>query len=413
MESIVTEKNLSQNIFSEYVEKPSLFNNKRTLTASFIPSKIPHRNNEITQLTSTLAPALKGYHVNNVFIYGTCGTGKTICSKFVISQLEEIARKGSKPIKTIYINCKMKKVADTEYRLFAQLLKELGETVPDTGLPTDVLYRKFFEKIDHEKQSTIIILDEIDTLFRKVGDDFLYNLTRINSELENAKISIIGITNDLSFRDSLDLRVKSSLSEEELLFKPYNAPQLKNILEERIGEGFCNGAVDETVLNKCAALAAQEHGDARRALDLLRVAGEIAERSGRLKITEEHVDLAEEKIDMDRITETVKTQPKQSQAVLYAIIKLRNEANKDERWVDKRMLTGDVFSIYKQLCSNNNLKPLTQRRISDLISELDMLGIISTKVISKGRYGRTRDISIAVNENALEKISKFLAERFG
>ncbi len=410
---LVTEKSLSQNIFSDYVEKPSLFSNKKSLTAAFIPSKIPHRDSEITQLTAVLAPALRGYHINNIFIYGTCGTGKTICSRFVISQLEDIARKNKSKIKTVYINCKMKKVADTEYRLFAQLLKELGETVPDTGLPTDVLYRKFFEQVDKDKQIMIIVLDEIDALFKKVGDDFLYNLTRINTELKNSSLAIIGITNDLSFRDKLDIRVKSSLSEEEMLFKPYNALQLRNILEERVNNGFIAGVVDEAVLNKCAALAAQEHGDARRALDLLRVAGEIAERLGETSITEEHVDIAEEKIDMDRVTETVKTQPKQSQAVLYSILKLNTELKAKEKWVDNRLLTGDIYSLYKQICVNNNLKQLTQRRVSDLISELDMLSIITTKVISKGRYGRTRDISLAVNEHVLEKITKFLTERFG
>ncbi|MCX6819469.1 MAG: orc1/cdc6 family replication initiation protein [Candidatus Aenigmarchaeota archaeon] len=410
---LVTEKSLSPNIFSDYVEKPSLFSNKKSLTAAFIPSKIPHRDSEITQLTAVLAPALRGYHINNVFIYGTCGTGKTICSRFVISQLEDIAKKNKNRIKTVYINCKMKKVADTEYRLFAQLLKELGETVPDTGLPTDVLYRKFFEQVDKDKQIMIIVLDEIDALFKKVGDDFLYNLTRINTELKNSSLAIIGITNDLSFRDKLDIRVKSSLSEEEMLFKPYNALQLKNILEERVNNGFTAGVVDEAVLNKCAALAAQEHGDARRALDLLRVAGEIAERLGETSITEEHVDIAEEKIDMDRVTETVKTQPKQSQAVLYSILKLNTELKAKEKWVDSRLLTGDIYSLYKQICVNNNLKQLTQRRVSDLISELDMLSIITTKVISKGRYGRTRDISLAVSEHVLEKITKFLTERFG
>jgi cell division control protein 6 len=410
---LVTEKALSQNIFSDYIEKPSLFNNKKTLTATFIPSKIPHRESEISQLTAALAPALRGYHINNIFIYGTCGTGKTICSRFVLSQLEEIAKKNKNKIKTVYVNCKMKKVADTEYRLFAQLLKELGECVPDTGLPTDVLYRKFFEQVDKDKQIMIIVLDEIDALFKKVGDDFLYNLTRINTELKNSSLAIIGITNDLSFRDSLDLRVKSSLSEEELLFKPYNALQLRNILEERVNNGFKNGVVNDAVLNKCAALAAQEHGDARRALDLLRVSGEIAERLSELKIREDHVDMAEEKIDMDRVTETVKTQPKQSQAVLYSILKLNTELKNKEKWVDSRLLTGDIYSLYKQICANNSLKQLTQRRVSDLISELDMLGIITTKVISKGRYGRTRDISLAVNEHVLEKITKFLTERLG
>ena len=239
----------SENIFSQYIEKPTLFNNKNILTSSFIPEKILHRDDEIKQISSILAPALKGYQPNNIFLYGTCGTGKTICTKYVIKQLENITKNNKNTIKTIYLNCKMKRVADTEYRLFAQLLKEFGENVPVTGLPTDILYRRFFEKIDEKKQTVIIVLDEIDTLFKKIGDDFLYNLTRANSELKNTQLTIIGITNSLSFRDNLDLRVKSSLSEEEILFRPYNAVQIKNILLDRIKQGFsCD--IEENVINK-------------------------------------------------------------------------------------------------------------------------------------------------------------------
>ncbi len=403
---------VESNIFSQYLQKQDIFADKKCLTSAFVPNKIPHRDNEIQQIGSILAPVLRGYHPNNIFIYGTCGTGKTICAKFIINQLKEISCKNGHHIKVVYINCKMKRVADTEYRLFAQLLKELGECVPDTGLPTDVLYRRFFEKIEGMKCTSILILDEIDTLVKKVGDDFLYNFTRINQELKNSHIVVVGITNDLSLRDNLDLRVKSSLSEEEILFKPYNANQLKDILLERVKDGFAPGVIDDSVLNKCAALAAQEHGDARRALDLLRVAGEIAERFGEKHIVEEHVDMAEQKVDIDRITETVKSQPAQSQAVLHSVIKLKDKMSTQKKWTDKRLMTGDVFDMYANICNSNGMKPLTQRRVSDLIGELDMLGIITAKVVSNGRYGRTREIALAINGSILGRVTAFLDDKF-
>ena len=391
------------NIFSSYIKKPTIFKNKRVLSSSFIPEKIPHRDQQINQLAMIVAPALKSLQPSNIFIYGKTGTGKTICTRFMLNELERAARETGAKIKIVYINCKMKKVADTEYRLFAQFLKDFGVEVPDTGLPTDVLYRKFFEALDKEKQNIILVLDEIDALVRKVGDEFLYNLTRANTEISNARLTIIGISNDLSFTEALDARVKSSLSEEEMIFPPYNAMQLRDILLERAAEGFMNGTVNEAVINKCAAIAAQEHGDARRALDLLRVSGEIAERLNEQTVVEKHVDMAEERIDLDRVTETVRNQPKQSQAVLYAII----ESPED------KLLTGDVFEYYKKICSGNGLKLLTPRRVSDLIAELDMFGIISTKVISKGRYGRSREIHLAVTGQALDNVKQILAERFG
>src|SRR3989344_266408 len=405
----------TSNIFVQYIEQEDIFNDKKTLSSSFIPQKISHRDAELQQVTSVLAPALKGYHPNNIFIYGTCGTGKTICMKFIINQLQDAVKQTGKSLRAIYINCKMKKVADTEYRLFAQLLKELGECVPDTGLPTDVLYRRFFEKVDSKPSTVVIILDEIDTLIKKVGDDFLYNLTRINQDLKQSHITIIGITNDLSMRDNLDLRVKSSLSEEEVLFKPYNAVQLRDILKERANGGFKDGVVNEIVLSKCAALAAQEHGDARRALDLLRVAGELAERSGLQKILVEHVDNAQEKVDCDRVVEVAKSQPRQSQAILFSILKLSDVGSEQKNMKNERLKeiqTGDVCDYYHKICSRYGLKPLTQRRISDLIAEFDLFGIISTKVISRGRYGRTRVISLALDESLIKKVYGVLGEVF-
>ena len=136
--------NNGENIFSGYVERKSLFKNKRVLSSSFIPDNIPHRDAEISQISSIIAPALRGYTPNNVFIYGTCGTGKSLTVQFVLNQLHEVNKNADNEIKSMYINCKMKKVADTEYRLFAHMLKEIGHDVPDTGLPTDVLYNKFF-----------------------------------------------------------------------------------------------------------------------------------------------------------------------------------------------------------------------------------------------------------------------------
>lgn len=401
-----------ENIFSGFLHNETIFSDKHILSSSFIPNTIIHRDVEINYMGSIVAPALRGYAPNNIFVYGTCGTGKTICTQFILSQLNEAAKTAKKRTYAIYVNCKMKKVADTEYRLFAQLLKEFGETVPDTGLPTDSLYRRFFDAIERRNCIVVIALDEIDALVKKVGDDFLYNFTRINTELKNSHITTIGITNDLSFRDSLDLRVKSSLSEEEVLFKPYNALQLRDILDERSKKGFNKGAVDETILAKCAALAAQEHGDARRALDLLRVAGEAAERLGADSVREEHIDMALQKIDLDRVTETIQNQPKQSQTVLYAIIKLHEKMETEKQWKDKRTLTGDVYDMYTKVCSRNNMATLTQRRVSDLIGELDMMGIITARVISKGRYGRTREISIAINNTILERVCRCLTTRF-
>jgi len=338
-----------------------------------------------------------------------CGNGglishNTLITKHVTGELGDVADDEDVELNIVYINCKMKKVADTEYRLLAKLAGQLGDDVPSTGLPTDEVYNRFFEALQDQGGVVIIALDEIDALVKKVGDEFLYNLTRINDDLDETKVSIIGISNDLNFTEYMDSRVKSSLSEEEIIFPPYNAIELREILKDRAGKGFIEECLEEGVISKCSALAAQEHGDARRALDLIRVAGELAERSSTEEVKVSHVDEAQEKIERDRIVETVRNQPKHSKLVLYTILDMAGE--------DDEIATGDVYSEYKELCEDVDVSKLTQRRVSGLISELDMLGVINAKVISKGRYGRTRQISVDLSEDIRGQINELVEDKF-
>ena len=389
--------------FEDFLDKESLFLNKKALQSSYIPETISHRDSEVNQVANILAPSLKLEKPSNLFLYGKTGTGKTLTIKHVANNLINTSKKRNIPLKIIYINCKLKKIADTEYRLVAQLIREMGHEIATTGLPTDEVYKTFFNIVDKEKQLILIILDEIDQLVKKTGDEILYNFVRINEDLKNAQITIAGISNDLFFIDNIDPRVRSSLSEEELVFTPYNALQLQEILKYRSQEAFKANTLEEGVVEKCAAYAAREHGDARRALELLRVAGEIAERNNLKKVKIQHIDEAEEKIEKDRIIDTIKHQPKQSQATLYSILSLYSKRKES-------IFTGDIYEIYKKISSRTGLRPLTQRRISDMIAELDMLGIINAKVISKGRHGRTREISILIPNSLLPKIQKTLEE---
>ncbi|MFP4230071.1 MAG: ORC1-type DNA replication protein [Candidatus Nanohaloarchaea archaeon] len=393
-----------QSMFSSYVDKDSVFKNKDALTTNYRPDNILHRDDQIDELASILAPSLKGNDPSNVFVYGSVGTGKTLVVKHVTDQLKSVADDKDIDVDIIYINCKMKKVADTEYRLLAKLARQLGEEVPSTGLPTDEIYNRFFSALQDQKGVVVIALDEIDALVKKVGDEFLYNLTRINDDLDETKVSILGISNDLNFTDYMDSRVKSSLSEEEIIFPPYNAIELRKILKDRTDKAFVEDTLKDGVISKCSALAAQEHGDARRALDLLRVAGELSERSESDIIEKEHVDRAQDKIERDRVVETVRSQPKHSKLVLYTILEMTED--------EDEIATGDVYSEYKELCEDLEISELTQRRVSGLISELDMLGVVNAKVISKGRYGRTRQISVDLSENIRAKLREMVEDKF-
>jgi cell division control protein 6 len=281
----------------------------------------------------------------------------------------------------------------------------MGAEVPKTGLATHEVYQTLQTKLDEKPCTVILILDEIDELVNKIGDEVLYSLTRLNSELEKSQICLVGISNDMTFANNLEPRVRSSLNEEDVTFSPYNAMQLQQILHERSKQAFSENAVAPGVIEKCAAFAARDHGDARRALDLLRVAGEICDRNSEEQVTIEHVDQSERKIEKDKVIDIVKSQPMQSQATLYSILQVTN--------LGEYFFTGDIYETYKEICTNTSLRPLTMRRISDIIAELDSLGIINTQVMSKGRYGRTRKISLSLPPGMSPKLQELLGESLG
>ena len=393
------------NFFENFLKKESIFSDKKALLPSYMPTSVIYREEQIQEVANILAPALRMENPSSLFIYGKTGTGKTLSVKHTLSSMSEVAKTNSVRLKTVYINCKLKRVADTEYRLLAQLVKEMGEEVPATGLPTDEVYNTFYQLLDRQGVLLLLVLDEIDQLTNKIGDEVLYNLTRINTELKNSQICLIGISNSLVFSENLDPRVKSSLSEEEIIFPPYNALQIQDILRNRANLAFRENTVEPGVIEKCAAYAAREHGDARRAIDLLRVSGEVAERSGSKVIGIQHLDDAERKVESDKIINAATGQPKQFQAVLYSILLLSPQK--------KQFFTGEVYGVYEKICQKINFNVLTQRRVSDILAEFDMLGIINAKIISKGRYGRTREIALAMEENIIIKLKEILEKSLG
>lgn len=382
-------------IFDRLSKGPSIIRDRKVLWHSYVPDSLPHREEQITQIGSILATGLKGSRPSNIFIYGKPGTGKTAVTRYVLRELSTKFGELRLPFKAVYLNCRN---VDTDYRVLARICAELGQKVPFTGLPTDEVYSRLIELLESQDLLTIIVLDEVDRLVLKSGDDTLYKLTRINYELDSSRVSLIGISNDLRFPEYLDSRVLSSLSEEKVIFHPYTALQLQEILRLRSSQGLEEGVLEEPgVINLCAALAAREEGDARRALDLFRVAVEIAERESSKRVIVTHVEKARLSIERDTVLEVLRTLPVQQKLVLYAVYLL-------EKHKHPHPVTGEVQDVYGELCAQLGMDSLTQRRVSDLISDLDAIGVVNAKVISKGRYGRTKIIRLSVSEKMVSEV---------
>jgi cell division control protein 6 len=381
-------------LFENFASNATVFKDREVLRHDYLPDKLPHREGQIRQLGEIVAPLLKGSRSSNVFIYGNTGTGKTAVVKYVLTRLEFKAKEFNAPVKFCYINCR---VAGSEYRVFAGMCQSLGVEVPFTGLSVGEVYDRFTASLDLSGMIFLVVLDEADALTKMRGDTFLYELTRMNEVLRHSKIALVGISNDLRFKEFLDPRVLSSLSEEEIVFRPYDAGELRNILAERAQAAFAEKALSDSALGLCAALAAAEHGDARRALDLLRVAGEVAERKGLTVVSEEDVREAEKHIEHNRIVEALSNLPLHSKLVTLSIYHL---GRRDARGA----ITGEISEVYEELSGELGVAPLTQRRLSTLINELDAMGLLNARVVSMGRYGRTKKIRLEVPRNLIRNV---------
>ena len=375
----------------------SLITNREILHFTYIPDTIPHRNTEQEQITQTLIPILKHSRPSNLLVYGKPGTGKTLVVKKILSQIQKRVEKTNFPIKLVYANSKEE---TTLYGLLVSFGRELGlgeKELPSTGLAISEVFKRLLKTIEENHYNVVFVIDEIDHLVHlvsKTGNDVLYQLTRANERLKKATLALVGISNDLTFKERLDPRVISSLGEEEIVFTNYTVEQLKKILEDRIQLAFIKDAVEESSLNLCAAMAGREHGDARRAIDLLRVAGEIAEREQSNIVKEEHVRKASQKIEEDKETTALRSYPLHEKLLIIAVMKASGFS------------TGEIYTAYKSLCKVIRQKELTQRRITQMLSDVELSGIITGKIIHQGIHGRTKKYKLTISPEMVKNTFK-------
>jgi len=358
------------------------------------------RDTEIRDLSSHFAPMFRGDHPVHLSLYGKTGTGKTVTMLYFLNMLQSLCKKKKIEMRYIHLDLSTPKPC---FRVLNDLACYLDATKRyKKGISLDELMGKIEEKLMDYRGYFIIFVDEVDHVRRDM-DSFLKFLVKRLPQTVSLKLVLVFTSNRLNWQENIDPRIKSFLKINELFFKPYNAYDLQQILSLRIKKALNQQMIEQGVLEKIAAVSSKTHGDARRAVDLLSKSALIAEREG-TKVSLDLVDRALDDIEKDKYVAMIKSSPKQLQAVLYAIITLTTGT--------KTLHTGDAYEGYRSFCTKIKLRALTQRAFSDLVSELDMYGFIQARIFSHGRYGRTKEITVNLPREILDKLKQVILMEF-
>ena len=368
-------------------------------TGKYIPSEIVHRDNEIKEISNRMNRPLSGSPAKNTLIQGMGGTGKTLIVRYVAEQLS----KQTTDVQVYYFRLRD---YPTEYKAIKKISQELTG-VDYQGHSSQYIYERVFEHIKHKKNKyTVFIFDEVDAIEKGYAiflDMFLRYYENFN--MWDKEVSVIYISNNTKFPQDLPVGTKSSWScIDKLTFERYKADQLRDILVERAEKGLYEGTYNESVIPLCAAMSAQEHGDARRSIELLGKAAQMAQSEGAKIIKESHVRKAWDQLEYDRPVQQINALPIQGKAITLAIIWDFKKGLREKYKDGTQPTTASVYAEYKEICKHLDILILTQRRVRDILLELSAMELINTYIEYKGRYGNSLHVALSIPHEVVEKV---------
>lgn len=392
-----------------------IIDDKDILRDDWQPDEVAQREEELDEYAAALQPVVQGWQPSNVFIYGVTGTGKTVSTRELLNDLQEAtADEDDISLDVVEVNCNS---LNSSYQVAVNLVNEIRSpshrltsvqvdksTISETGFPQKRVFSELYQDIEEIGGTVLFVLDEIDNI--GTDDDILYELPRARSTHDlDAKVGVIGISNDFKFRDNLSPKVKDTLCEEEILFRPYDADDLRPILRQRVELAFVDqDALTMDVIPLCAGIAAQDSGSARQALRLFRKAADIAEQAVRggkrdkALVTEDDVREAQRIMQRQQVIEGMHSLTRHAQFVLYTVCNLAAGEETPAR-------TKQIHRQYKQHVEKMGSDPLKRRRVHDHLSDLSLHGILERvdQTPGRGNYNMYDvDVSIGSALEALE-----------
>ena len=372
---------MSEDLFTGMTE--TLFEDKSILSEEYRPDIIVERDDEIDAYRSALKDVLFGRNPANVFIYGKTGVGKTAVTKYIMSALQtEVKRRDeAEELHVHFRNCNDDSVYRTVRSLINSIRGDEKDPFPKTGLSTSHALETLYDELEARGGTFLFVLDEIDHL--SDPDSLLYELprARANGHLDAARVGVIGISNNYTFRSSLSPKVKDTLMEKELAFSPYDADELQSILTARAERALVDDAYDNSGIRLAAAKAAKDTGSARQAIDLLREGGDVAEETGAATITDEHIELAATRVQRGRVQDKLRDQTMHGQLILESLARLEADGNIPAR-------SKKIQAVYERVAQNWSHDPLTTlKSIQNHLADLTMLGFLERTEQNEGRAG--------------------------
>lgn len=387
-----------------FEQRSRIFKDATVLDDEYQPDELLERDEELDAYRQALQPVVDSQPLNNIFLYGKTGTGKSVATQYMLDHLEEDAEQFDDvpAVNSVWVNCAN---LSTSYQVAAALVNEMrssrGGLLPEkdaispTGHSQQAVFEKMYGDLEEVGGTVVIVLDEIDNIGS--SDDILYGLprARANGDLQETRPVVIGISNDFKFKDQLSPKVRDTLCEEKILFKPYDADELQNILNARAEKAFHDGVLDADVIPVCAAHAANDSGSARQAIRLLSLAGKIAVNNDEDVVTTDHVSEAEDQLNQSQAERGMEELTPQGHAVLLA---LASHAAAGETPVRTR----DLYERYRRLTDELGTKQIVERRVRAHLSDMDMLGLAESNARNEGkRDGRYKEYELDVSLTAV------------